>query len=405
MQNRGNESDELFEVVLGSVLVAVVAALAGAYLTSTVIPTDFGSVRSAPLHEIELTSGSLLLFECNLEINLVLCTHWSHIGLIVETEEGVPMCVDLTPTSQTVQMQPAHEVIERELQNGTHRVAIRQLVGGPDPTKALRRFFAHRREAYQHSYWKPAIRRITRLLDVSPVRTDSYFCSNVIADALQQAGVLAIDAEEAHNLLPPDFAQELVTAPDYRYEPMLLIKVVRQSPGSALPPERAAEDVGANDGDDRVEDAEGEQNREEQVSVARGRADHGEVPDGGDARRERPADVQAERHRHVRGEAARDGDDAGNQPAAEAGLKKQDDAHPRVDRAADEEKALVPRETAVDLPAGVLPRRRKKRTRSVPPRVGGVPRVGGRREREGVGEADGADEGIVPPGIGDDRGR
>ena len=64
--------EDLFHVVLGSVLVAVVAALAGAYLTATIVPTEFGELPSAPLDEIELTPGSLLLCESNVEINVVL---------------------------------------------------------------------------------------------------------------------------------------------------------------------------------------------------------------------------------------------------------------------------------------------------------------------------------------------
>lgn len=330
-----DELDDVFAVVLGSLCVAAVAALTGAYCVSTIIPTEFDAgVSSAPLDEIELTSGTLILSESNVEIQLVLATHWSHVAVVMEGERGEePVCVDLTPTSRTVQAQPARAYIARELQNGTHRVAVRQLVGAPNPTRDLRGFFARVRHAatYEHSYWKPAFHRITRLLDVPPVRRGSYFCSNVIADALRVAGVLAVSADEARNMLPPDFAAAcLPTMPDYAYEPMLLVRGrLPRAPQQPQAPKQARAERGA----ERVEEGE----RDEQLLQPRlGRREPGraEVGDDAHARRDAPAAVEQEEDLGGDGEGAADGDDGAHDPPAERRVDEEDEAEPAEQGAA-----------------------------------------------------------------------
>ena len=351
--------EDLLNVLLGSVLVAVVAALAGAYLTATIVPTEFGELPSAPLDEIELTPGSLLLFESNVEINLVLGTHWSHVALVLDGDGGEPVCVDLTPTSRTVQMQPAREYIAQELRDGKHRVAIRQLCGRPNPTRALRRFFTRKSvcsAVYEHSYWKPAFHRITRLLDVPPVRRGSYFCSNIIADALRAAGVLALGEEEARNILPPDFAAaRLPTMPDYAYDPMLLVRIrKRRRPEAARKPptppppslptlhdvNHPREEAHAAHGADQVQDEKGEDARAHDVGLRH--ALGGDEGDHGDTRQKRPAAVEEQRRGRGRREAAAHGERGADEPSAEVRLEEEHHADPREERTRDEQHALVP---------------------------------------------------------------
>ena len=223
------EDGSAFEIVLASACVAAITAVAGAYFINTIVPSSFDDgTRSSLLEEVELTTGTIVLFECSLEINLALGSRWSHVALIVADASGKPMCVDLTPTTDRIVVQPARAYIHKELQEGCHRVAVRQLVSR-NPQKLARRlrafFERHRGARYTHSYWRPAIQRYLKLLQVPPVQSRSLFCSNLISIALRDLGVLAFATEEdARNVLPPDFAGILPMMPDYQLEPLTLLR-------------------------------------------------------------------------------------------------------------------------------------------------------------------------------------
>ena len=218
---------------MASACVAAITAVAGAYFTETIVPSSFDGTRSCLLEEVELTTGTIVLFECSLEINLALGSRWSHVALIVADGSGEPMCVDLTPTTDRIVVQPARAYIRRELQEGCHRVAVRQLVSR-NPQKLARRlrafFERHRGARYTHSYWRPAIQRYLKVLQVPPVHRRSLFCSNLISIALREVGVLALATEEdARNVLPPDFACTLPMMPDYQLEPLTLLRTTNKT--------------------------------------------------------------------------------------------------------------------------------------------------------------------------------
>ena len=185
--------------------------------------------------EVTLRSGTLLFFECSPEINVMLGTRWSHIGLVIE-RHGAPFCVDITPTSRTVAVRPAKDVLREELTNGIHRVAVRQLVARRAPTEALVRFVNDcilTEARYEHVYWRSVFGRLLlRILNLEPARQAGiFFCSSFVAAALRDAGVLAPSVDAA-GVLPHDLAEScLPTMPGFSYEPLTLLRARRSKEG------------------------------------------------------------------------------------------------------------------------------------------------------------------------------
>lgn len=212
-----------------AILVALAAVSTAMYLKKTIVPTEFGMVdRVALFEEIHWTSGTLLFFECAPEINVVLGTKWSHVSMVVEGEKE-PLSVDITPIKNSVFAEPLRTVVLRELSNGQHRLAIKQLCCERSPARKLREFSdecVRQGIQYRHDHWRPTFGRCMRVLDISPARREGFFfCSDFVATALQRAGVLpgSIDCAE---MLPPDLARDdLPTMPGYAYEPLTFLRM------------------------------------------------------------------------------------------------------------------------------------------------------------------------------------
>lgn len=222
------ESPSSTEIVcLGAVLISTVAVVTMAYLMETVVPSEFSFNDYALADEIALPSGTLLFFESSPEINVVLGTRWSHVAFVVEWN-GVPYCVDITPTSRTVAIRRAHDVIRESLDNGLHRMAVRQLVARVDPSEALHAFVNDcilRDARYEHVYWRSAFGRILQVLRLEPARHPGiFFCSSLVAAALRSAGVLVRSVDVAA-VLPHELASPSIpTMPGYSYAPLTLLR-------------------------------------------------------------------------------------------------------------------------------------------------------------------------------------
>ena len=223
-------------VCMSAVIISAVAVVTMAYLMETVVPSEFAGNDYVFADEIALRSGTLVFFECSPEINVVLGTRWSHVGLIVEWN-GVPYCIDMTPASQTVAIKRAHEVIREELNNGRHRIAVRQLIARRHPSEELREFVNDcilRDAHYEHVYWRSAFGHILQVLRLEPARQPGiFFCSSLVAAALRRAGVLVRSVDVA-GVLPHELASPAIpTMPGFSYEPLTLLRARSASRASA----------------------------------------------------------------------------------------------------------------------------------------------------------------------------
>lgn len=136
-------------------------------------------------------------------------SRWSHVGLLLQDEQLALWCFEATGSAQDVLLRGRLPCVQLNkwstvLAGYAGRVAVRWLV--QHPLREVSAFVDARvglpYEQHVHSLLKALDRR--NECDGS----DSFFCSELVAATLQNAGCLSSEGMRADNYLPRDFAPE-----------------------------------------------------------------------------------------------------------------------------------------------------------------------------------------------------
>ena len=202
-----------------SVSVAIPSIVISAIIASRALrvarPIPLKDDRLTFVRSVRWQTGDIVLFHSNPFITSFSDSEWSHVGMVVVGNSGVPRLFEITGSGKCeARAKPLLPAIISCLEKGDQSVAFRRVTPAPDARRIRRFAFRCIREkkSYDHFYWVTSFQRLFGPYfpvgaNRDSVGTDSHICSSIIADALIHAGVLS-GRTNTLEILPSDYSPQ-----------------------------------------------------------------------------------------------------------------------------------------------------------------------------------------------------
>lgn len=216
-------------VLIGTTLALFAVWFVAKTLKSVYRPMPDGN-PIALLDDVEWKTGDIVLYHCNPYINITTGGEWSHVGVVVVGESGVPRIFEITGTDHYCTAKPLRKELDKALAKKDNVVAFRRLSPPPSEAKVRAHVVASlkKRTHYEHVYWRAFYQRMFGAffpLYVSGkdrLSQNSSVCSALVAELFQEVGAMQRTVHPLE-VLPLDFG-------DHSSQPLPWEKGVRAGP-------------------------------------------------------------------------------------------------------------------------------------------------------------------------------